>query len=91
MVEGGKRCPLSVSAELSLASRRVEYAVCAGNDDDHDGSISSTPRYFDGSWATAAKILRNFPYLTSSSLPRRTFDTLETRVGMVLKVVATGM
>ena len=41
--------------------------------------------------ATAAKILRNFPYLTSSGLPRRTFDTLETRVGMVLKIVATGM
>ena len=32
------------------------------------------------SLASAAKILRNFPYLTSSGLPRRTFDTLVTRV-----------
>ena len=38
-------------------------------------------RYFDGSWlASEAKILRNFPYLTSSGLPRQSFDTLVTKV-----------
>ena len=38
--------------------------------------------------ATAAKILRNFPYLTSSGLPRRTFDTLVTRVDTLVSFLA---